>query len=422
MTSSHPRLLTIDDLPVFDEWNAPDFGEDLDWVADDLFTRPYQGLLRGTDGSVVVYRNADVRAIGRSGNSTHQTLDTIATYWLETAHEEPSSLVDFFAGTTFSLRGPKHRAHKQLFTRRLTTQSVARYASDVRAAAEAQLALVADGSQIDFLNDFAKPVVAEFWARVLGLTSEEARGLMRVMGRFQDAQLLAPDPQQIAAADSATRTYLGALPAALEREIQAGHHALVTDLKLDHEQSEVATRPPNPCVSFAINMSDGWCTFSSAVAGIMHTLLSDEPSLARVKEDSSLVPSAVMEGLRLHGAALLTQREAAGDFDYDGVAIPSGTALTMLWLFGNRDPAVFEDPNSYKLDRENRNRQTTFGGGLYLCSGKNVVRMLCETAVEVLTRPSVDITLTGDLQWVPASANHEVEAMPVTIRCGTRPM
>jgi hypothetical protein len=48
--------------------------------------------------------------------------------------------------------------------------------------------------------------------------------------------------------------------------------------------------------------------------------------------------------------------------------------------------------------------------------------MLCETAVEVLTRPSVEITLTGDLQWVPASANHEVEAMPVTIRRRPQPM
>jgi cytochrome P450 len=201
----------------------------------------------------------------------------------------------------------------------------------------------------------------------------------------------------------------------LAREIAKGEQALLVDLTADLAGQEEGSRPDAVEAQFGVSLLDGLHSLSSEIASVVHALLSSERHHAAVRADSSLAPQAFYEGARLHPAVTLTQRHALQDFEYAGVVIPQGTAVTMAWLFGNRDPEVFDGPNDYKFDRPNR-RQTTFGGGFYICPGRNVVKLLCETVITALTAPSVEIVATGDANWVSGSGLHEIERMPVSIR------
>ena len=88
----------------------------------------------------------------------------------------------------------------------------------------------------------------------------------------------------------------------------------------------------------------------------------------------------------------------------------------MMWAAANRDPGVFDDPDSYRLTRQIQHG-TTFGGGAHLCPGRNVARMLTEIAVTALTAPDVDIALVGDdHEWATHSMMRQLTALPVTIR------
>jgi cytochrome P450 len=410
------QVQRIEDLPLLTELDAPEFGLDLTWVADDLFTRPYQGLMRASDGSAVVYRNADMRALMNDEHVTHQTLDSMATYWRATCPVEPEGLTRFFDEATFSHRQPDHLPLKQLSSRRLTTKSVARLESAAAAAIEERIELVGDGSEIDFMHDFAKPVIGQFWRRALGLTPEEGQRLVDLVTDFQLSSLLAPDANQILRASDGASEYVELFTAGLERSVRAGGHELLRELVSDFASMPTLGKPGNACEAFAITLVDGFHTFGSAMSGVMHALLSNPDALARVRGDQALAGAAFLEGIRLHGAVILTAREAIGDFEYGGVAIPDGTALLMMWLFANRDPEVFPDPNAYRLDRQNHLKQTPFGGGVYMCPGRNVVRMLGETAVRLLTRPAIEIVPTGDVSWAPQSSIHELVSMPVAIR------
>lgn len=92
----------LDDLPIMDELDAPDWGVDFSWVTDDLFARDYQGLMRSSWGDLVAYRNADVEAlvahpqvstrVGRSKSNhfAHRGLRTILV-WLGSGAEARSS-------------------------------------------------------------------------------------------------------------------------------------------------------------------------------------------------------------------------------------------------------------------------------------------------------------------------------------------
>src|SRR4051812_24407559 len=119
------NAVALDDLPVFDEWDSPDFGLDFDWVTDDLYRRPYQGLLQGTDGSLVAYRHSDVRALAISKDVTHQTGESMSGLWRETAGSHADKLTELFGMTTFSLRSPEHPPNKKLASRRLTPEKLA---------------------------------------------------------------------------------------------------------------------------------------------------------------------------------------------------------------------------------------------------------------------------------------------------------
>jgi cytochrome P450 len=422
VTESKKVSPSLEALPLFAEWDRADFGLDIALEARELFAAPRQGLLRGTDGSVVVYRNADVRTIGALPEATHQPIAGFADHCQHVIGREAEALVDFIRPMTFTMRQPEHRAHKQLQSRRLSTRSVERFRSDADAAIDAQLTRLADGSDIDFVRDFAESMLADFWGRVLGLTPEEGQAVYAAMTELMPGLLrFGSEPERLRAAISGAERYLDALLPALERGTREGKHALLAELTADFEDLADSFRElgdvegsPNPY--FARTLLDGFHTMATGLASVMHALLSDESSWARVRADPALVSLAVLEGLRLHHPVILTKREALNDFEYDGVVIPEGTALSMMWLYANRDPSVFDDPDNYRLDRENRGKQTQFGGGLYACTGRNMARMLCEAMISALANPRIDIVAGGDVRWVTGSVLHELEHMPVTLR------
>ena len=111
---------------------------------------------------------------------------------------------------------------------------------------------------------------------------------------------------------------------------------------------------------------------------------------------------------------IITYRSALEAFEYRGFSIPQGTPIGMLWAAGNRDPAVFEDPNSYRLMRQ-QHPNATFGGGIHICPGRNVARVIIDSVLRGLTAPGVAIELTGPVEWIPRSTMRQPIRMPVVI-------
>jgi cytochrome P450 len=95
-----------------------------------------------------------------------------------------------------------------------------------------------------------------------------------------------------------------------------------------------------------------------------------------------------METLRLNSPGAMIGRQAIEDIDYDGLSIPHGTDLILLWLVSGRDPKAFANPNEFVLDRGNRADQYSFGGGPYICGGRNVARIVGETSQQRWPAPA----------------------------------
>lgn len=76
-----------------------------------------------------------------------------------------------------------------------------------------------------------------------------------------------------------------------------------------------------------------------------------------------------------------------------GVDLPEGAKL-FLWLAAaGRDPAVFDGPDTFDVERENARRHLAFGKGIHFCLGSALGRLEAQLALEQLTRRYPDLRL-----------------------------
>src|SRR5258708_6177879 len=95
--------------------------------------------------------------------------------------------------------------------------------------------------------------------------------------------------------------------------------------------------------------------------------------LAAMKPPSTCSPW-VCAILRLEGSVQGLLRVARRDIEIDGVLIPKGANVVLCAGSANRDPARWEDPESFKLDRPECRRHLTFGHGRHACVGMQLAR------------------------------------------------
>ena len=122
-----------------------------------------------------------------------------------------------------------------------------------------------------------------------------------------------------------------------------------------------------------------------------------------LREDPELIPMFVEEALRLEPPFRYHMRFVPNDTALGGVAIPAGATVLLLWGAANRDPAMFDHPETIDLTRQVLRRHVAFGRGIHHCVGAPLARVEARTVISVLLARTSDITL--DPQHPPKWAN-----------------
>jgi cytochrome P450 len=90
------------------------------------------------------------------------------------------------------------------------------------------------------------------------------------------------------------------------------------------------------------------------------------------------------ESLRLEPAAAMVDRYATTDAELGGAAIRAGDQVTVSVTGANRDPAVFDGPDSYRPDRANAGKHLAFAHGPHFCIGAALARLETGLAAEAI--------------------------------------
>jgi cytochrome P450 len=99
-------------------------------------------------------------------------------------------------------------------------------------------------------------------------------------------------------------------------------------------------------------------------------------------EHTPLWRTAIEELLRFDTPLPMFERWVYEDFEYNGINIPKGTELGLMYASGNRDGEKFEQPDRLDL-RRNPNYHLTFGLGTHYCLGAPLARLEMTLALQV---------------------------------------
>ena len=134
----------------------------------------------------------------------------------------------------------------------------------------------------------------------------------------------------------------------------------------------------------------GHDTTSSAIAGGLHALIEHPDQFQRLRDDPSLVATAVEEMIRWVSPVKQFMRTATDDYVLRGVTIPAGDSVLLSYPSANRDEDVFERPDVLDVGRD-PNPHVGFGFGAHFCLGTHLARMEARALYnELLPRLRVD--------------------------------
>jgi cytochrome P450 len=163
----------------------------------------------------------------------------------------------------------------------------------------------------------------------------------------------------------------------------------------------------------------GHDTTANLIGSSVLALIEHPDQLARLREDPSLVDSAVEEFLRFTTPVPCgVARVALEDVEFSGTPIPKGSGILGMIISANRDESVFEDPDTLDLGRT-PNRHLSFGFGSHFCLGNQLARFEGRAALNALVQTFDHIELAvprSALEYKPTQSLRGLRSLPLRLR------
>ncbi|HCN90020.1 MAG TPA: cytochrome P450 [Oxalobacteraceae bacterium] len=214
---------------------------------------------------------------------------------------------------------------------------------------------------------------------------------LRQWTRKNHAATLARDK---AAMDDVAYEFDGYIRELLAVRRAAGMHA-PDDLTTSLLREQIGDRllGDEEIVSILRNWTVGELATISACVGILAHYLAEHPELQQqLREQTSLLPAAIDEILRIHAPLIANRRVTTAPVDIGGRALPAGARITLIWASANRDEAVFGDPDEFRLDRDPA-KNLLYGAGIHVCPGAPLARLELRILMEELLQGTSRIAL-----------------------------
>jgi cytochrome P450 len=119
----------------------------------------------------------------------------------------------------------------------------------------------------------------------------------------------------------------------------------------------------------------GHDTTASALSGGIEALLRHPDQLRRLRHNPDGVNHAVEEIVRWVSPVKHFMRYATEDYRLRGRLIEAGQGVLLSFPSANRDEAVFDQPDSFDVERDDVDNHLGFGFGAHFCLGAHLARI-----------------------------------------------
>ena len=290
-----------------------------------------------------------------------------------------------------ALDGDQHRKCRKTVTSKFSFKAVNSYAEAVSALVSKQLSHLLEQPQpVDLTEHFSEPISIANHAFVLGIP------------------------------DSMVKEYERTFVGSVSRDERITYLREVYQYKLENPGEDVISHLIQSELTQAevegliyVFFTSGRDSVAYMISTSMVALLQN-PDQLNLLRNSLPVPAEAIEELMRFCAMFVTlfPRTALEDLELNGEKIQAGQSISVSPVAVNRDPRIWSEPNSLKLDREVK-AHLSFGHGIHGCLGQQLARLVIQESLTQLLRAINSIELVSAEQLEPMEFAHPVATYKV---------
>lgn len=155
-------------------------------------------------------------------------------------------------------------------------------------------------------------------------------------------------------------------------------------------------------------------TTTNLLGWLLHTFAVRPDIYDTVRDRPELIGPLIEEQLRFESPVQGFYRTATVDYPIEDHVIPGQSRVLLLFAAANRDPRHFEEPHTFRLDRD-PNDHLAFGGGVHFCLGAGLSRLEARHIVGRLIQRVAAIEPAGTPKRLHNATMHGWSSLPLRL-------
>lgn len=377
-----------------------------------------RGIVRhvGSMPGLVFTRHADVSALLRDSRFSNHFPLKYSRARTSPPDEERihARVLEFFSrGWMQSSDERLHSTVRRHLNPLFSQTQVSRFAHRISSICS-RLLMAASPPSMDFICDFAQPLLNDVLSDVFGVPPEACEHVNRCSSAI--ATFLGttdPDREELEAVDREMNGLTEILVPIIEARRRSPLDDVITALS---DSSDLALPTEDVAVQCSLTLAAGLETTAGLLGNSLLAFLRHPASIDRVRHNTILLGAAVEECLRYDSPSQWVPRVALEDLQLNGISV---RAQELVWLglgSANRDPAQFPSADLFDISRKPK-ALVSFGGGVHHCLGAHLARLEANIALETVFHQLERLEL--DIEDVPYRSNFGIrspQSLPIRFR------
>ncbi|HXR16850.1 MAG TPA: cytochrome P450 [Terriglobales bacterium] len=312
------------------------------------------------------------------------------------------------------MEGPAHTRLRGLCSQAFTPARVEALRAHIQDIANRLLDGAIPQGEMELIADFAAPLPSIVTAELLGVPIADHRMLKNwsadfaeMLGNFQH------NPDRTTRVLNTVTEMTAYFEDAIREQRVRPRDGLVHSL-LTAEVDGDRLNNDEVVASLIVTMVGGQETTMNLIGNGVLSLLRNPDVAEELRNNPSLISSAVEELLRYESPSQHTARLAQDDVELGGKLIRKRQAVYAVMGAANRDPVRFPDPDRLDIRRAD-NRHVAFGFGAHFCFGAPLARMEGQVAFATILRRLKNLQLKpGPISWRNNLGLRGLNALPLS--------
>lgn len=268
---------------------------------------------------------------------------------------------------------PRHKTLRNLITPAFAARNLASLKPTIEEFIAELFDRIEPGRPMDFVAEFADLLPIMIATRLLGIEAQD----FEEVKRWSDALEAMNSADTIEEIEAAKATFAGMNSVFAEefaRRRGKPGSGLISDLLNATLDGEPVSESNILTYSTTV-LAAGSDTTRALLTGTVLAFADFPDQMTRVRENRSLVNTAIEEALRWVTPARSFVRTALRDTEIRGQKIKAGQRVFLLYAAANFDEEQFTDPFVFDVARANAMQHVAFGYGPHTCIASQLIRM-----------------------------------------------